>query len=127
MYYRNSNWPLAADELALAVNGGKDKDGVDITPFKLSADSPRIIEYYFTYGLVLAKLNRCGEALTIAQQILSTVLPNDEVARYNASESIRLCSESAGATISPTAGTPAAPGKGTPVAPKPTVTVTPTP
>ncbi len=114
MYYRNSKWPLAADELSLVVNGGKDQDGVEVAAIKLSPDASRVIQYFFTYGIVLAKLNRCGEALPLFQQILSTVLPNDEIARYNANEGIRICAELVGATASPASGTPGASTLGTP-------------
>jgi len=122
MYYRNLKWPQAADELSLAVNGGKDKEGVEIQPFELSPDSPRITEYFFTYGLVLTRLNRCGEALPIFQKILATT-PNDEIATYNANEGIRLCGEAAGVTASPGSGTPE-PTSGTPSSAS---AVTPTP
>lgn len=121
MYYRDNKWPEAALELALVVNGGKDKDGVEIKPIELDANTPRIVEYYFTYGLVLVKLDRCGEALPLFQKLLSTV-PTDEVAVFNANEGIRLCSIAAG-TPQPTeagVGTPAGPDSGTPA-------VTPTP
>lgn len=123
MYYRNLQWPEAADELSLVVNGGKDADGVEIKPFDLVPNSTRIAEYYFTYGLVLVKLERCGEALPIFQKILS-VVPNDEIAVYNANEGIRLCAVAAGATPAPEDGTPSAETTGAPVE---TPTVTPTP
>jgi tetratricopeptide (TPR) repeat protein len=108
MYYRDNKWPDAVTELALVVNGGKDKDGVEIKPIELAASTPRIVEYYFTYGLVLVKLDRCGEALPLFQKLLSTV-PGDEIAVFNANEGIRLCSIAAG-TPQPTeaeTGTPA--------------------
>jgi tetratricopeptide (TPR) repeat protein len=123
MYYRNFKWPEAALELALVVNGGKDKDGVEIKPIVLAADIQRSPEYYFTYGLVLVRLNRCGEALPLFQKLLSTV-PADEIAVYNANEGIRLCSVAAGTTPSPDTGTPARPDSGTPVK---TPAATPTP
>jgi tetratricopeptide (TPR) repeat protein len=105
MYYRRNKWPDAAAELTLVVNGGKDPDGVEIKPIELAAETPRIVEYYFTYGLVLVRLNRCGEALPLFQKLLSTV-PADEVAVFNANEGIRLCSVAAGTTPSPETGTP---------------------
>jgi tetratricopeptide (TPR) repeat protein len=107
MYYRNFKWPEAATELALAVNGGNDTEGVEIKPIELAASAGRIVEYYFTYGLVLVKLDRCGEALPLFQKLLSTV-PTDEIAVFNANEGIRLCSIAAG-TPQPTeaeTGTP---------------------
>jgi tetratricopeptide (TPR) repeat protein len=123
MYYRNFKWPEAAGELSLVINGGKDKDGVEIKPIELPTSGSRIVEYYFTYGLVLVKLNRCGEALPLFQKLLSSV-PTDEVAVYNANEGIRLCSVAAGTTPSPDTGTPAGPDSGTPAK---TPAATPTP
>lgn len=117
MYYRNFKWPEAAAELALVINGGKDQDGVEIKPIELAAGTPRITEYYFTYGLVLVRLNRCGEALPLFQKLLS-IVPGDEIAVFNANEGIRLCSIAAGTTPSPETGT------GTPAG---TPAVTPTP
>ena len=123
MYYRNLKWPQAADELSLVVKGGKDADGVEVTPFELVADAPRIAEYYFTYGLVMVRLEKCGQALPIFQKIL-TVASNDEIAVYNANEGIRLCTEAASITPSPETGAnePAAT-----VPPAETPVLTPTP
>ena len=123
MYYRNSKFPQAVGELSLVVNGGKDADGVDVKPFELVINAPRIAEYFYTYGLVLVRLGRCGEALPIFQKLLSTV-SNDEIAVFNSNEGIRLCSVAAGATASPDSGTPLAETPGTPVK---TPKVTPTP
>jgi hypothetical protein len=55
-------------------------------------NEPLVAEYYYTYGLALARTNKCGEALQIAQT-LQTRLPADENAIYAASEIIRICSE----------------------------------
>jgi len=121
IYYRLYKWPEAASELSLVVDGGKDPDGGEVKPIELSASIPRSVEYYFTFGLTLVRLNRCGQALPLFQKLLSTV-PNDEVAVFNANEGIRLCSIAAG-TPQPTdtgSETPAGPGAGTPE-------VTPTP
>lgn len=112
MYYRNFKYPQAADELALAVKGGPDAEGVDVKPFELSPNTPRVTEYFFTYGLVLVRLDRCGEALPIFQKILSVVLPTDEISIYNATEGIRMCAEAAGAT--PLPGSTPEPGAETP-------------
>jgi hypothetical protein len=123
MYYRNFKWPEAATELALVVNGGKDTDGVEIKPIELTTDIQRSPEYYFTYGLVLVKLNRCGDALPLFQKLLATV-QGDEIAVYNANEGIRLCGLAAGTTPSPENGTPAGTASS---ASSETLTVTPTP
>jgi len=119
MLYRKLKYPEAAQELAFVVNGGTLEDGTAIAALDLTSSS-RIAEYYFIYGVTLAKMKppRCDEALRIAQQILDK-LRNDETWTFNANEIIRLCSEA----------TPVAGGSETPaarVAGK-TPTVTPTP
>jgi tetratricopeptide (TPR) repeat protein len=106
MLYRNFKYPEAAQELAFVVNGGTLEDGTAITALDLTSSS-RIAEYYFIYGVTLAKMKppRCGEALQIAQQILDK-LRNDDTWVFNANEVIRLCSEA----------TPVAGGSETPAA-----------
>ncbi|MBN1302832.1 MAG: tetratricopeptide repeat protein [Anaerolineales bacterium] len=91
MYYRNFQWPEARDELSLVANGGETEDGVVVEPLPIS-NNTRITEYYFTYALVLARLNDCGEALKIAQQIQAAV-PADEIAVINANEAINICQQ----------------------------------
>ncbi len=108
MYYQNFKYQEAVTQLSLTVNGGKLEDGTEVKPLELTNEL-RITEYYFTYGLVLARLGRCGEALPISTQILQK-LPNDEIASYNAQEIVRICNEAAGtpaATDTPE-GTPEA-------------------
>ncbi len=104
MLYRNFKWPEAVTQLAYAVQGGTLEDGTQIDPLPLVVNSPRVAEYYFTYGLVLVRLQRCGEALPVFQQILATI-PGDEISVFNANEGIRLCAESASATATPAAVT----------------------
>jgi tetratricopeptide (TPR) repeat protein len=99
MYYRNALWPDAVKQLTLVVNGGFSDDGRQITAIQLVPDV-RIAEYYFTYGLVLARLNRCGEALPVAQTIQARV-PADELAVANATEIINLCQKNLNATPEP--------------------------
>jgi len=100
MYYRNFQWPEAVEELKLAVSGGATENNEPIEPIPLAND-PRITEYFFTYALVLARLNRCGEALQIAQQIQARV-PQDEIAVANAQETINICQTNLLVTPSPT-------------------------
>jgi len=90
LLYKVPDWPDAVAQLALAVNGGVNEDGQNIQPLTLTGDDPRLVEYFTTYALLLARLNRCGEALPIAQLILANV-PSDEIAVYNAQESMRIC------------------------------------
>jgi len=91
MYYRNLYWPEAVTELGYVVKGGFTEDGNQIDAINLVPDA-RIAEYYFTYGLGLARLNRCGEALQVAQTLLARV-PADELAMENANEIINRCQQ----------------------------------
>lgn len=91
MFYRNYLWPEAIQQLGYTIYGGKTEDGVEIFGIPL-VNEPLVAEYYYTYGLALARTNKCGEALQIAQT-LQTRLPADENAIYAASEIIRICSE----------------------------------
>ncbi|HSG45228.1 MAG TPA: tetratricopeptide repeat protein [Anaerolineales bacterium] len=91
MYYRNFLWPEAIQQLGYTIYGGLTEDGVEIEGIPLVND-PLVAEYYFTYGLALARTNQCGEALPTAQMIQSRV-PSDENAIFAADEIIRICSE----------------------------------
>jgi tetratricopeptide (TPR) repeat protein len=91
MYYRNLYWAESVVELGYVVNGGITDKGEKIEAINLVPDT-RIAEYYFTYGLVLSRLNRCGEALPVAQMILARV-PADELAVENANEIINRCQQ----------------------------------
>ena len=91
MLYRNLSWSDAVNELRLAIKGGRTEDGFEIAGLPL-VNEARVAEYYFTYGLALARTNECGEALQIAQ-ILQTRVPSDENAIFAASEIIRICQE----------------------------------
>jgi tetratricopeptide (TPR) repeat protein len=91
MYYRNFLWPEAIQQLGYTIYGGVTEDGVEIEGIPLVNDI-RVAEYYYTYGLALARTDQCGEALPIAQMIQARV-PADENAVFAASEIIRICSE----------------------------------
>jgi tetratricopeptide (TPR) repeat protein len=105
MYYRNFQWPEAIEQLKIVVAGGATEDNQPIEPIPLANDT-RIVEYYYTYGLVLARMNRCGEALQIAQQIQSRI-PSDEIAVANAQEMVIICEQNLAAT--PTSELPSLP------------------
>ena len=91
MYFRNYMWPEAIQQLGYTIYGGSTEDGVEIEGIPLVND-PLVAEYYYTYGLALARTNQCGEALPVAQMI-QTRLPADENAVFAASEILRICSE----------------------------------
>ncbi len=91
IYYRNLLWPEAVQQLGYTIYGGTTEDGAEITAIPLVNDL-LVAEYYYTYGLALARLNQCGEALPVAQMI-QTRIPSDENATFAASEIIRICQE----------------------------------
>lgn len=82
----------AVEHLALAVHGGITSEGAIVEGIPLDY-TIRVIEIYSTYGLTLARLNRCNEAVPIFQAMLR-VVPDDEIAVYNANEGISICQES---------------------------------
>jgi tetratricopeptide (TPR) repeat protein len=125
MLYSNGDWVETANQLGLAINGGKTPDGQTIEKITLTTE-PRVLEYYYTYGLSLAHLNRCGEALQIAQQLLGRVPSNDGVVAKS-NEIIQICQTNLSVTPTPGAETPA-PGAGLPTleAITPTPTAEPT-
>ena len=91
MLFRNFLYQQAVEQLGLAVKGGTTEDGLPIIGLSLAAGG-RVVEYYYTYGLALARTNQCGDALKIAQQ-LQTAVSEDENAVFAAEETIRICQE----------------------------------
>ncbi|MCC6147487.1 MAG: tetratricopeptide repeat protein [Anaerolineaceae bacterium] len=107
MYYRNRDYPNAITNLRLAVQGGKTKDNLEVKGLPL--DYGRVAEYYYTYGLALARQEECNEAVQVSKMLLQAVR-EDETSVYNAEEMLNICKESVGsiATLSPNdlTGTP---------------------
>lgn len=102
MLYRIADWSEAAVQLGFAIHGGRTEQGDTIQAIPLTPDT-RIAEYYFTYALALARLKRCGEAITVANNILGRV-PADEIAAANANETLKICENQLSATpVPPTA------------------------
>jgi tetratricopeptide (TPR) repeat protein len=100
MLYRNSYWTEAITELGYVVNGGVTKDGNQIEAINLVPNDARTAEYYFTYGLALSRLNKCGDALQVARTILERI-PADELAVENANAVISRCQQNLNATPEP--------------------------
>jgi len=119
MYYRNAYFDEAIVELGYVVNGGFAEGGAPVESINLAPNNPRIAEYYFTYGLALSRLNKCTEALQIAQSILARI-PTDELAVENANEIVNRCQQNL-------VGTPVPPPASSEPDPAATVTPTPTP
>jgi tetratricopeptide (TPR) repeat protein len=91
MLFRNFLYQPALEQLERAVKGGKTEDGLPIVGLSIT-DGGRAVEYYYTYGLALARTNQCGEALKISQQI-KTAVPTNEDATFAADEMVRICEE----------------------------------
>ena len=91
MFYRNYFYPKAVEQLSLAVNGGRTENGLPIQGLPLSNDT-RVAEFYYTYGLAMARVNQCGEALKMSQTLQAN-LSNDENASAAATEIINICEE----------------------------------
>ncbi len=96
MLYRNQHHADSLPILRLAVRGGKSEEGIAVTGLPLNYG--RVAEYYFTYGLALARAAECGEALQISQALLRGV-PNDEIAVYNANHIVEICQDFAGSPL----------------------------
>ncbi len=90
IFWRNKQYLDAVDALRLAVRGGVTPDGVTVQG--LTMDYGTTGAFYYTYGLALAKTNQCGEALQIAQAVV-TGMRNDDIAQYNAQEVILICEQ----------------------------------
>jgi tetratricopeptide (TPR) repeat protein len=91
MLSRNFLYSQAVEELSIVVNGGQTEEGFPIRGIPLT-NNTRIAEYYFTYGLALARTDQCGKALPIAQSLRTTV-PANEDATFAADEIDRICQE----------------------------------
>jgi tetratricopeptide (TPR) repeat protein len=91
MFFRNLQFNRALDSLELAVRGGVTDEGVVVEGIPL-VYSATITEFYSRYGLALARVNRCNEAVEVAQGMLQTV-PDDATAVYNAEEMIKICQD----------------------------------
>jgi len=92
MYYHNGVLDEAIVQFNLAIRGGQSDEGVWVEGLPLNKEDLRIVEFYYTYGLALAKRNSCEEAIQIFEAILLTV-PDDEIAVFNAQEGLILCGE----------------------------------
>jgi tetratricopeptide (TPR) repeat protein len=90
-YYRSRTSPSDTIKyLGLAVQGGVGEDNAQVEGLPLNYG--RIAEYYYMYGLTLARQGQCGEALKISQ-LMADGVPNDETAVYNAQEMVNICQE----------------------------------
>jgi tetratricopeptide (TPR) repeat protein len=117
MFYRNYLYQKAVEQLSLAVNGGRTENGLPIQGMPLTNEI-RVAEFYYTYGLALARTNKCGDALPIVQS-LQTNIPTDENAMAAADEIIKVCEENLN---NPAVDTPVPATEESPAAPEATAT-----
>ncbi len=92
MYYENSFFDEAIEQLSFVVNGGLTEEGAQLEAMPLAAGNTRVVGYYSLYAFSLQKTNRCGEALLVAQMLQARV-PEDEAAAENAAQIIILCQQ----------------------------------
>ena len=97
MFYKNNQLQEAVTELSLAIHGGALIDGTVVEGLPLNYGT--VAEYYAIYGLALAKLNRCADAVPIFQAIRSGI-PDDEINVYNAEQGLIVCQEGLEVTVS---------------------------
>jgi hypothetical protein len=91
MYYRNGEIQNAIESLRLAVQGGITTDGVVVKGLPLDdPNDERVVEFYYTYALALAKGGQCELANQIFQLLLN-VKPDDENVLANAQEGLVIC------------------------------------
>ncbi len=104
-YKQYKKYNEAIEPLKLAVRGGTTADGQEVKGIPLDYNI-RIMEYYYSYGIALARTGACGEALQISQLIQQAV-PDDEDSVYNAQEMVKICQEQVSGTATPTKASPA--------------------
>jgi len=88
LYYRNFEYPKAIENLRLVVQGGVSEAGIEVEPLPL--DYGTVSQYYQIYGLALARVDQCSEALQISEALLKNV-GGDEITVYNAGEIVNIC------------------------------------
>ncbi len=83
MHYKNADYDSSIQSLALAIQGGAYRDGIQLTGLPLDPGDDLVVEFYYMYGLALAKLDRCGLAADLSEALIIGV-PDNEIATFNA-------------------------------------------
>ena len=97
MFYKNNDIQQAVDQLSLAIQGGQLEDGNWVQGLQLDPGDERVVEFYYTYGLALAKNDQCLQAIPLFEALLRSA-SDDEIAVANSYEGLVICGE-----IEPTA------------------------
>ena len=105
MLYKNNEWSAAIEQFALAISGGNTADGQAIQPLAPTGSDTWVAMYYYTYAFLLAKSERCGEALPLTQTILDAFRAN-EYAVYNAKFAQEFCAKTIGTATPQASATP---------------------
>ena len=92
MYYKNEDYEGAIRELSLVVRGGRADSGEQVDPLPLDPADQLVVEFYYTYGLSLAKADQCSQAVPISEVLIRGV-PDNEFAIVNAQEILVICGE----------------------------------
>lgn len=92
MYYHNNVYKEAIIQFELAIRGGQAEAGVWVDGLPLDPAKSRVVEFYYTYGLALAKQGQCEVAVPIFEALLRGV-PDNEIAVFNAQEGLILCEQ----------------------------------
>ena len=101
LYYRKGQYNQALTFLEVAVRGGTSEDGQVVEGIPLSY-AVGVIELYSRYGLALARINRCSDAVNVANALLQNVADNPDGV-YNAGEIIKICEQN---LLTPPTATP---------------------
>ena len=116
MYYRAEKYQDAADALRYAIRGGTTPSGVVVEGLPLDYT---VAPYYSRYGLSLARVGECNEAVEVSQLLLQGVR-DDENAVYNANAMVEICQGrpvTGGQPVEPTEAPEEAPVEGEEAAP----------
>jgi tetratricopeptide (TPR) repeat protein len=108
--YKKRDYNVALKDLRLAVNGGTYvlEDGSQVQVESIPLDqSLTATNLYSRYGLALAYLGQCGEALQVSQKI-GEIVPDNQDAMYNAQVMIDTCKQQADKPASQSTATPTA-------------------
>jgi tetratricopeptide (TPR) repeat protein len=90
MYYKNNEIDKAVEQLGLAIRGGQLEDGSWVQGLQLDPGDSRIVEFYYTYALALAKNDQCADAIPIFEALLRTA-SGDDIAVANSYEGLVIC------------------------------------
>jgi tetratricopeptide (TPR) repeat protein len=92
MFYKNGDYQSAIASLSLAIQGGTYQDGVAVRGMPLDPGDPLVVDVYSMYGLALARQSQCGQAIGVAEMLVTGV-PDNEIAAANAEQILVLCGE----------------------------------